>query len=99
MNALRLHPGQQMAFEVREGAELFCAAGALRVRFSGPLPFGPRLLQAGQAVRAPSPGAITIEALAPARCMLHAAVMASPEPPPKENSLRLWGRRLWVAMR
>lgn len=101
-----LHAGQDMAWTLPAGAEVFCAAGALRLTAMPAMPggcpwLGPHLLLPGQGWRAEQPVLLRLEALQPSRCRLTLAPDAGrhdqERPGPRKNSLLLWGRRLLAA--
>jgi len=100
MHEHALHAGQDMAWTLPAGAEVFCAAGALRLTvMPGGCPWlGPRHLLPGQGWRAEQPVLLRLEALQPSRCRLTLAPDAGRHgqihPGPRKNSLLLWGRRL-----
>ncbi|TFY98896.1 hypothetical protein [Ramlibacter humi] len=92
----RLARGQQLVRPASTGDEFFCAAGSVRVQFTGgAIPMPARVLHAGQSLRAAGAGIFTAEALVKGHGRFMAAREAGGETaPPKRNSLRLWGRRL-----
>lgn len=67
----RLHPGQQLALQLGEGSELFCAEGRLAVTTSGmdgtPLT---RVLCTGQGWRAAQAAWVRLVAQRPSRYIL-----------------------------
>ena len=100
-----LHPGQSLVLALPAGSEVFCATGALRLdAFPGPsgqLP-APHGLAPGQGWRACDAAILKVQALLPSRCLMTLAPVpaaASGSVSPNENSLLLWGRRLWGALR
>lgn len=100
----QLHPGERMTLALQEGAEAFCASGAVRLTATpaSTAGLGPLGLRAGQGWRASHALMLTVEAMEPSRLMMTAAPLDM-EPRPvaasNKNSLLLWGRRLlgWPA--
>ncbi|MCJ0765264.1 hypothetical protein [Variovorax terrae] len=98
----RLHTGQDIALALPAGAEVFCAAGALRLTTTPSLPgdspwAGPHHLLPGQGWRTEQAVLLTLEAAQPSRCRVTGTPQASApsaQPAARKNSLLLWGRRL-----
>ena len=75
MREHRLQAGEELGLHLEAGAEIFCAAGVLRLQAADGM--GPRVLQTGQAWRAFQPTWLGVQALQAGRFRVVAAHRAA----------------------